>query len=1027
MTNAMNRFRKFTFALLLAVMLVPLLSATPSPSKKSAVRATKRIVPTMLSKVDKNEMDTWVNSTFATLTPEERVRQLIVVDIFPEYSEVNRARVKKLVADQKIGGLIYSEGDIRNQAQMTNYAQSLATIPLMITIDGEWGIQMRLSDATKYPRNLTLGAISDDRLFYDYGREVARQCKLMGIQVNFAPVMDVLDNPDNKVIGTRAYGESPEAVARHGISFSKGMEDGGVLSVAKHFPGHGSTIVDSHKAMPTVVKSRKELNMVELLPFRQYVNAGLSGVLTGHLSVPALEKRKIPATMSDKCVNGLLKKEMGFNGLIFTDALVMKGANVSGSVCVNALLAGNDVLLMPPTVDEEVAAIMAAIKNGTLKQSDIDEKCKKMLRYKFALGLSHKPVINLNTVAQEVNSQQAAVMLRRLCAGTITVVKNSGRILPVGNLQSRNIAVLTMGNDNGVKSMFQRRCANYAQTTAYNYNYKAGNSIASLADSIAAHHHDLVIVGVSSDDANYRNALRVLGTKCKNIVLALFNKTLDVRHFASNIDAASVKAVVLGYESSTMAEDYVAQTIFGGNGANGVLPITIKPAGKNRKGKTYRAGYGIKYKANRLGYGIPAEVGLDDGMLHKIDSVANYGVKEHAFPGCEVFVARHGKVVCNRAYGKISYDSKVPVTENTLFGLASVSKATGTLSGLMKLYDDGKIGLDDKLSKFIPQLRDGDKENLTVREALYHETGMQPGLNVSPIVFDRSTYRGALISPKQGGDYTIKINGSAYGNRNAKLRTDILSPEKTDECNVEIAKGIWGGKRLYDTIMNGIYHTPLGQKRYLYSCLNFCLLANAEQNVTHLPLNYFVNNYFFAPLGAYHTLYRPLSKFKSDDIAYTEVDTFLRRQHVHGYVHDELAAFSGGVQGNAGLFSNANDLAKLFQMWLNRGSYGGVRYLKPATVETFLTDKSPNSFRGLGFDKPNVNNPANSSTCDEAPAEVVGHTGFTGTCFWVDPKNDMIYIFLSNRVSPSRNNPNFRRVSARTNIQSIIYKSIIGK
>lgn len=1019
----MNKLRKVTSALVLAVMLVPLLSATPSP-RKSAVKAGRNIAPTMLSKVDKKEMDTWVNSTFAMLTPEERVRQLIVVDIFPEYSEVNRARVKKLVADQKIGGLIYSEGDISNQAQMTNYAQSLATIPLMITIDGEWGIQMRLSDATKFPRNLTLGAISDDKLFYDYGREVARQCRAMGIQVNFAPVMDVLDNPDNKVIGTRAYGESPEAVARHGISFSKGMEDGGVLSVAKHFPGHGSTIVDSHKALPTVVKSRKELNVVELLPFKQYVNAGLSGILTGHLSVPAIEKRKIPATMSENCVNGVLKKELGFNGLIFTDALVMKGANVSGSVCVNALLAGNDVLLMPPTVDEEVAAVMAAIKKGTLKQADIDEKCKKMLRYKYALGLSQKPVVNLNTVAQEVNSPQAAVMLRRLCAGTMTVIKNNGHILPVGNLQSRNIAVLTMGNEKGVKSMFQRRCANYAKTTAYDYNYKTGTSIAVLADSIAANHHDLVIAAVSSDDANYRNALKTLGAKCKNIVLVLFNKTLDVRHFAGNIDDASVKAVLLGYESSSLAEDYAAQTLFGGNVASGVLPITIKAASK--KGKTYKAGFGIKYKATRLGYGIPAEVGLDNALLHKIDSVANYGVQEHAFSGCEVLVARHGKVVCNRAYGKISYDSKVPVTENTLFGLASVSKATGTLSGIMKLYDDGKIGLDDKLSKYIPQLRDGDKEDLTIREALYHETGMQPGLNVSPIVFDPNTYRGALVSPKQGGDYTIKINGGAFGNRNAKLRTDILSAVKTDECNVEIAKGIWGGRALYDTIMDGIYKSPLGPKRYLYSCLNFCLLANVEQNVTHLPLNYFVNNYFFAPLGAYHTLYRPLGKFSPDEIAYTEVDTFVRRQHVHGYVHDELAAFSGGVQGNAGLFSNANDLAKLFQMWLNKGTYGGVRYLKPSTVETFMTSKSPNSFRGLGFDKPNVENPANSSTCEEAPAEVVGHTGFTGTCFWVDPKNDLIYIFLSNRVCPSRNNPNFRRVSARTNIQSMIYHSIKG-
>ncbi|MCI6292150.1 MAG: serine hydrolase, partial [Bacteroidales bacterium] len=388
-------------------------------------------------------------------------------------------------------------------------------------------------------------------------------------------------------------------------------------------------------------------------------------------------------------------------------------------------------------------------------------------------------------------------------------------------------------------------------------------------------------------------------------------------------------------------------------------------------------------------------------------------------------VARHGKVVCKRAYGQIDYNVEIPVTSNTLYGLASVSKATGTLSGVMKVYDEGKIQLDEPASDIIPGLKVEDKKDMTFRQLLYHETGMPPSLNMWQMMFDPKTYNGPLIATTPNEYNTIWVMKNAYGNKKAKLRTDILSRKKTDVFNLPIAEGLWGSKATYDSIMARIYTSTLGEKKYLYSCLNFSLLANAVENVTKQPLNTFVQDGIFAPLGAYHTMYRPLEKFPQYQIAYTEVDTYLRRQHIHGYVHDELAAFSGGVQGNAGLFSNANDLCKLFQMWLNGGVYGGDRYLKQSTVETFLTSKSPNSHRGLGFDKPRIDKPEWSSTCDEASPETVGHTGFTGTCFWVDPKTDMIYIFLCNRVSPTRENPNFGRVSARTNIQSILYKSIV--
>ena len=999
--------------ILLAVVAVALALAAP------ARNANK--LPNLFNHVDQVAMNQWVDSVFNSLSPDARIGQLIIAAVTPSGNDATREIVKRLVTQNMVGGLIYEKSTIAEQAEVTNLAQSLATVPLMITIDGEWGLGMRLKEVPNFQRNLILGAIDDDMLLYEYGREVARQCRRMGIQVNFAPVLDVNDNPLNPVIGDRSFGESPELVARHAIAFARGLEDGGVMAVGKHFPGHGSSSEDSHKTLPVINKKLQEINTCELVPFRRFIEAGLSGILTAHLLVPAIDNGKAPTSLSSECVATLLHDELDFDGLIFTDALNMKGATqmLTGSPCVNALLAGNDVLLMPEDIAHEIEAIKGAISSGKIPQSTIDERCKKILRYKYALDLTSSQHVNTTNLTNEINSPRANVLKRQLTAGSITVIKNNDNILPIHNLQSRHIAVATIGNENGTASKFTRRCADYAMVKRFDLD-KAG-SASELAEQLHDGHFNTIIVEVGEDNAINRAALDAVVKRCKNLIVVLTCKPYEIKSYGKAITNKHVKAVVLTYDNSSLAEDYAAQTIFGGNAAGGNLPISLSFDGKKTR---YEAGHGIHYAANRLGYSIPAEVGLDNRLTSQIDSVCRLGVQQHAFPGCQVIVARHGKVIYKGSFGTIDYGSTVKVDDNTLFDLASVSKATGTISGVMKAFDDGKFRLDDKASQYIPGLRDGDKQDITFRDLLYHETGMPASLNMWQMMMDNNTYSGILIAGTEDATHPIKVMNGAWGHKDAKLRTDILSTHKTDKFNIAIADGVWGGRVTYDSIMNRMYHAKLGKKKYLYSCCNFSLLADAVQRMTHSPLNYYVNNYIFAPLGAYHTMYRPLSKYSRDEISFTEKDTYLRRQHMHGYVHDELAAFSGGVQGNAGLFSNANDLAKLFQMWLNGGTYGGVRLLKASTVETFTTQKSPNSHRGLGFDKPVVGNPDASNTCAEATPETFGHTGFTGTCFWVDPKNDMFYIFLSNRVSPTRNNPNFGRISARSHIQSLIYKAI---
>ena len=984
--------------------------------------AAARVQPNLLSKVDQAKMNEWVEHTFSHMTPDERITQLFVMCVASCTDEPSRQRLLNYVGEHQVGGLIYMESDMDELIKVANMANSMSKVPPMITIDAEWGLTMRLPNVPAFPRNLAVGAVQDEQLIYEYGLETARELRRLGITVSYAPVFDVNDNPANPVIGYRSYGETADNVKRCALAYARGLEDGGVMAVGKHFPGHGNTSEDSHKTLPIVTKSADELWKCELSTFSHYINAGLSGMLTAHLNVPALDKDSIPATMSERVVTDLLKKKMGFEGLIFTDALNMDGAKaVPGSPCVNAFLAGNDVLLMPLDAEGELQAMKFAIKAGRIKQKDIDERCKKILRYKYALGLTQPNLLDPRNVEADINGGNALNVQHRLYSQSVTVLKNEGNALPIGSLSGNNIAVVTIGSEKPIrKSMFHSRAFDYAQVASFDIDDQNAQEV---IDKVKQGKFNTLIIGVSSaykHAPDFSQLVDALLPACDNIVLALMTAPYDIEKYANAINSPAVRGVVVTLGRGDLADDYAVQTIFGGNKPVGKLPITL-----NAGDKQWPLGFGITYETTRLGYTCPSQVGLNDYLLHQIDSVCNFGVQQQAFPGCQVVVGRHGKIVAKKSYGEIAFFTGIDVTDNTLYGLASVSKATGTLSAVMKVYDNGGLALDDKASKYIPGMRRPDKQDITIRSLLFHETGMPASLNMWRMMMDPKTYKGDLITSKRDDNHTIWVMKDAWGNDKARLRSDILSDHRTDVFNIEIAKGIWGGRCTYDSIMNRIYDQKIGPKKYLYSCLNFSLLANAVELITHRPLNVVCNDDVFAPLGAFHTTYRPLERFDADQIAYTEKDTYLRRQHIHGYVHDELAAFSGGVQGNAGLFSNANDLAKLFQMWLNGGTYGGVRILKPETVKLFTTTKSPNSHRGLGFDKPWIGKPDWSSTCDEATPETFGHTGFTGTCFWVDPVNDMFYIFLSNRVSPTRSNPNFGKVSARSHIQSLIYKAIL--
>lgn len=950
------------------------------------VTMANAVVPNMMKKVDEKAMNNWVNTQFKKMTKEERIAQLMVIGVSPRVSGEKMDSLRDLVETYNLGGLIFHEMSMNDYVSLYNDFMNRARTPLLMTIDGEWGLGMRIDGVRDFPRSMTLGAISDKKLIYEYGKESARQMKAAGIHVNFAPVLDVNDNPLNPVIGRRAFGETPEFVTAYALEYARGLEDGGVLSTGKHFPGHGSTHEDSHKKLPIVDKSLKELEKCEFQPFVDYINAGYGGMMIAHLNIPAVDNSGMPTSLSAKAVNELLVNKMGFEGLIFTDALSMEGAVVEGSRSVASLKAGNDVLLMPINPPAEIKAVMEAVRKGEISQKSIDERCKKMLRYKYALNVHNSKPIDVAELEKTAFCPNAELLKRILTASSITVLKNQNDILPIKELDKKNIAVVSLGDTKGVTSMFQDRCEMYSKTGKF--AYIKGAMLDILLNKLKA--YNTIIVGIYNADEDYVKALEAITAQCENVIPVFFTSPYSASKFKTGVKQS--KATVIAWGADELAQDYAAQTIYGGNGAKGVSPITIDGVAA--------VGDGVKYEATRLGYTVPEEVGVSSDMLKKIDRLANRCLRAGAFPGCQIVVARKGKVICNKAYGMLDFETGIPVTTNTIYDLASVSKATGTLPGIMKACDEGLLNVDEKMSKYVPGMRRPDRENLTLREFLYHETGYIPSLPIYNIMTDE----------------------------NKNLRSDLVSKVKTGKFNIQIGDSLFLHEAAYDTVMHNAYTIKLrSNKNMRYSCVNFCLLMDAEQHATGIRHDEYVTKNFYAPLGAWHTTYRPLDKFSRCQVAPTEYDALMRKQLVWGYVHDETNAFAGGIAGNAGLFSNANDLAKLCQMWLNGGVYGGERYLSEATTKQFTEERSPNSRRGLGFDRAPNKEGQGSPTCDEAPSETYGHLGFTGTVFWVDPTNDVIFIFLNNRVNPTRDNKAFSTMDIRPAMFRFFYESLLDK
>jgi beta-glucosidase-like glycosyl hydrolase/CubicO group peptidase (beta-lactamase class C family) len=947
----------------------------------------------------------WVDSVFKSLSREERIAQLIWVAGFSNRDLSYEIGFSDFVKKNGVGGVIFFQDDAEKQAEMINYFRHNTKVPLMIGLDGEWGAGMRLKDVIKFPYQMTLGAVKNDSLIYEMGKAVAAQFRRAGMNINLAPVADVNNNPKNTVINYRSFGEDQDKVKEKSYMYMKGMQDNGLLTVAKHFPGHGDTETDSHLDLPVIRHSRERLDSVELVPFKKLINEGVSGVMPGHLSIPSLDPApNLPSTLSQPMLTGLLRNDLGFKGLTISDAMNMSGLTkyaIPGEAEFRALKAGMDVLEYVTDPEQAVKTIVEKIKKGEISEKEIDEKCMKVLAAKYWAGLNKPVDVKTANIAGDMSSPETAALVRELYANALTVLNNDGDLIPVKSLDNLKIATIALNSRE--MTLFQKRIAKYHPADPY--YFVPGDTAASNRLLKKLKDYDLVITGIFGLDQRPNKDFGITPELNEILTKILASGNNLVTWFGNPYGLDKVpalrnsKGLILAYQENEFTEDLSAQLVFGGIGANGSLPVTI-----NDK---WKAGSGIETKGGlRMQYGLPESAGMSSEILErKIDSIAEAGIAAGAFPGCEVMAARKGVVVFQKAYGYQTYENRVQVQEDDLYDLASVTKISSTLAGLMLLNTQGKFDPDKTLGDYLPDFKKTNKGGIPMRDFLTHQAGL-----TAWIAFWKETV-----------------------NKDGNFKKRVFSTSQSKKYPLEVADGIYINKNYRKKIFKEIKKSPIGEKKYVYSDLTFIIAPSIIENLTGQKWYEFVTDNIYKKIGAFDMAFNPYKKYPLARVVPTEYDSLFRKQLLHGTVHDEGAAMLGGISGHAGLFATANDLMKLMELYRRMGVYGGEQIISKEVMQEYTKAQFPDNKnrRGLGFDKPLLNN-SQVSEKDAYPAKSAspssfGHSGYTGTFVWVDPEYDISYVFLCNRVYPTRNNNKLSDMNIRSNILQAIYDSIKEK
>ncbi len=946
--------------------------------------------------------DKWVDSVFKSLSDEQRIAQLMVIrlsSIDPATKKITfyDKEVEEAVKKYNIGGICLFQGGPVTQAELINYFQRTAKTPILISIDAENGVGMRLDSVMGLPRQMMLGAVQNPEIIYQYGRVVGEQCKRLGIQVNYAPVVDINNNPDNPVINDRSFGEDKLRVAQYGVQYMKGLQDAGIMACAKHFPGHGDVSVDSHVDLPVINKNFKQIDTVELYPFKELFKAGVASVMVAHLYIPAIDDAPNRATsLSNKTVTKLLRKQLKYKGLSFTDALEMKGVAKyfpEGEASVQSLIAGNDMLCLPGDVSLSLQKINDAIHQGKLKRKELNARVKRVLYAKYYYGLANWQPVDTTHLVQDLN-KDVIDMSKQVSENALTLLRDADATMlyPLHPGIKKRIAYIGIGLD--TDNEFARRMRKDFNAHVYYFDFSLDSAKAVSTAELLKNRYDGVIVGVHNYNRYPANnfgiskpaqwLIQQLLQQNKTITLA-FGNPYAIKYFC---DAPILAAC---YDDNDIVQDVAADWLNGKFVARGKLPVTICP--------TLKYGDGLVTSRKSLPIARPADLGFKPERLLAIDSICKDAIIKQATPGCVVLVAKDGKIAYEKAFGYLTYDKSELVYPETLYDLASVTKICATTMAVMKLYDEGKLDLQKTLGDYLPWVRGSNKESLKIWDILLHQAGLK-----AYIPFYEET-----ITKKEGAPMPV-----------------VYSPKMDTTYRVRVAENLYMRYNWLDTIYKRILKSDVGiHGKYIYSDNDFIFMGKIVEAISGKTLDEYVQDTYYDPLGMATTGFKPRDRFPLDRIAPTEHEQAFRRQLIRGDVHDPGAAMFGGVSGHAGLFSDAYDLAILEQLLLNGGVMNGQRFLKKETIDFFTAYHSDSSRRALGFDKPEKDNETRKEPypCPSASPLTFGHTGFTGTCVWVDPKYNIIFIFLSNRVNPNESNK-LGEMNVRGNVMEAVYQAM---
>ena len=934
----------------------------------------------------------WVDSIYNKLTLDEKIGQLFFVQATSK-NKNNSEKILNNIKNFKIGGIIFSTGHPSIQANLTNKYQNASKTPLMISMDAEWGVGMRLDSVPKFPWNMSLGAIKNDLLIEKIGLEIGYQFKRLGIHMNFAPVIDINTNPKNPIIGNRSYGENKINVSEKGISFTKGIQSNNVLATAKHFPGHGDTSKDSHLTLPTINFDEKRIKKVELYPFKKLIEDGLSAVMIAHLNVPSLEKENmLPSTLSKNIIEKTLIKELNFNGLIITDALEMKGVSefTKKNVDLMAFLAGNDILLMSSDISKGIKSIKKSIKKGKISEQRLARSVKKILKAKYKVGLNSYKSIETTNLIDDLNSISVTNLINKSIESIPTLIKNKSNVIPV-KLDTESILNIQFGNSDGV--IFNDYLNKFKRVKAI----KASNINTNDLNSLLANHKLIIVSFHMKSDTPWENMNKKFSDNEQDIlklidehdnkILASFTNPYAL----SQLNLKSYNSVIVGFQNNYEFQKTIAQQIFGAKEIKGNLPVSIN--------ETYKEGTGIILKnLNILSYADPEMVGVDRKKLNKIDSLVNYAIQNEMTPGAQILVAKNSKIIYDKSFGRLRYNENLKTNSETIYDLASLTKILVTTPIIMNLVDKNIIGLETKLKEIIPRYEKSNKSEISVKELLSGHAALQAWIPFYKLTLDEKNRPSSkYYSFSRNRTNSVKVSPDLY------LRTDYI-----------------------DTIRNIIEKSDLLKNKYKYSDLSYLIIQEFIENHYNQNLDQIIHELMFRKLGI-DLNYNPTLKYSTKNIAPTELDEYFRYKEINGYVHDMAAAMLGGVSTHAGLFGNAINVAKVMQLYIQNGNYGNQQILNPETINLFNNCYycDEDNRRGVGFDKPQLED--DGPTCGCISMNSFGHSGWTGTFAWADPDQEIIYVFLSNRSYPtgeSAGKSKLVKENIRSKIQEIIYNSI---